>query len=541
MDEGAGAERAGGAGGRETPLWKVAVGLNALFLAHLAFASWPGPGTFAWCVTANLLLLVAPVVLLFGARWRPTSGGVWLAAAVVCAACAHACLLAACALLGASAAPGTLLPVLLALTNGALFVGAARGAPGIPPGRPRPRLFVAVSLLGLLGFGAAWTGSRRIVPPLIDNDYECGATAHGLARTLTPAFGYGYYLYHPLLWHGMIANGVVLSGRLEETAPYHRSAVVQRALREPSVRLYRLDEKHFLSHPELVRAYRLLAPGVAVMAAWAVALVAARASGSVKLGLAAAAVCFFSPEVFLRTCAAGYTGITSLVLAAAVLAYLDEDRKARALLFACAFVLAWTNHKGIVLMAAMAAHALSARVAGGAAGARRDRGTGAALLGYAAGAGTWAVYGLCVSPSAFVATHLHEHWLGRIGLGTAEGYPGLRALWGGFAVSVGPLFLLLGVVGLLQLAWRGGRVRVLPLWFLAGGLAFSLVDWKQTKHLLLLTPTLAAGLAAAVAAWRGRPARLLAAGAVVACLLYNAVFLARVACDFSWFTPLPGW
>ena len=87
---------------------------------------------------------------------------------------------------------------------------------------------------------------------------------------------------------------------------------------------------------------------------------------------------------------------------------------------------------------------------------------------------------------------------------------------------------------------RSALVALLALWVLLGAAAFTATDWRQTKHLSLLAPALAL-LGAALL--RGQPSALRwgIRAALGISLVFNAIWIARLAADFESMTVSTIW
>jgi hypothetical protein len=177
------------------------------------------------------------------------------------------------------------------------------------------------------------------------------------------------------------------------------------------------------------------------------------------------------------------------------------------------------------------------------------------VLGFAAGAALFWLWGFSVNGAEFWLDHVQTHFIRRIlhdNLLNYSGYPGVAALWLEFWRHTGYLLLPLGLAALLLCGlprFRGAAVAagsapartpaLWLLWTLLTAAAFSLVDWRQTKHLMpLLIP-----LYLAPACWAAGGKRQLALVLLLMAGLtaWNLVTVWRLAHDFAALSITPGW
>jgi hypothetical protein len=185
------------------------------------------------------------------------------------------------------------------------------------------------------------------------------------------------------------------------------------------------------------------------------------------------------------------------------------------------------------------------------------------LLGLAAGAVAFAIYGLVIAPEDFVADHLLNHGIRRFAVGDASSaqgrmaYPSPGELWLEFARHFGWIWCVLAAAGLIAALThlvrrrRAGRASMRPmsgddareedlfreiaaLWILVGGFLFTLTDWRQTKHLCKLVPAMTLVMGALLAR-SPFPARLVLRAALVFSFVWNLRWLSRISQDFSSF------
>jgi hypothetical protein len=231
---------------------------------------------------------------------------------------------------------------------------------------------------------------------------------------------------------------------------------------------------------------------------------------------------------------------------------------------AAAFMGGWADQKAVLLPVSVAGHAVltalmdrATLLAGGARAAweklwkRPDFIAAFAIgLAFVIGWASYALYGLSVSPDAFIEDHLKNHIVRRmkmdsVALAGAAGpgwsYPTVIGLWREFFGHAGWTFAALGLAGVgVSLRRVRGAHGMLVVWFLIGAIGFSLVDWRQTKHLAHIMPVFAIFVAVFWASLKGWP-RLLVGGAIVAAIVWNLWRIGLLMQDFSYIQPQPIW
>jgi hypothetical protein len=185
------------------------------------------------------------------------------------------------------------------------------------------------------------------------------------------------------------------------------------------------------------------------------------------------------------------------------------------------------------------------------------------LAGLIVGGVLFAGWGLAIAPEEFVSDHLQEHGISRFIHAShaaspgAVAYPSRTGLWLEFARHYGWVWCACAAVGigagLARVVRRGSRGGTAPagaepdalltiavVWVAVGAAAFTATDWRQTKHLAKLVPAMTLAIGAAIA---GAPpwARLGLRAGLVASLAWNAVWIVRLARDFSSMSPTPLW
>src|SRR6185503_7433804 len=464
--------------------------------------------------------------------------------------------------------------------------------------RPELTLLVACSAAA---YGLFFWGATQVVPPVEDQDLEVSGTGYSLLTRLEPVLLTDrhsvFFFAHPPLLHFFTAGSYALSGALPDLRFYFEASqrvrdawegrppqiggevvelkghpielpvppgeyrimgaqgtdyLVKSASGEQtslSVESVELDRvyAHYLQYPRLIESRSpnlfFAAMTVGLLAFWA-----SRISHKWWMGLLAAAVYATSPEVLVRSSYGGYFAVGGL---ACILLLLTAEARWRAggalwpALLAGAFA-ALVDHKLIVLPVALALGALV--------NWRRPvsvlRSIHPAMTGFIAGYALFWVWGLAIAPDAFVADHLHHHFVDRIthnnpfGYG---GYPSAIDLWKEFNDHTGYLLMPLGI-GLL--IWELRRIRTVRsdltrqrldwlLWFGVTAVVFTIIDWRMTKHLAPLVLSLCLALLPAPRAARWRIAVPVAAFVLV--LAVNAISLAGLVNDFDSYIVTPSW
>lgn len=468
--------------------------------------------------------------------------------------------------LGREPTPAAFAGALGALTVGAAVAAAARRRP--LPGRPGlPAAAVAAGGFLLFAFSGL-----RIVPPLEDQDFEIQATANGIVRDLSPVCLTNrsrlHFFAHPPLLHLYAAATLTLAGELDDVRPAYDTAkaelrrvpsrrgpaAIARAFRDPP----RLPDRYLLWAKEVEPAF-IAAPALTgtrapnfVLGAAAALLVFGwcRRLGADTAGAALAAAVYATlPEIVVRSGYGGYYALTAVTLLTGT--WLAADRPLLGRGAGTAGVLAaLANHKTLLVGAASAAvRAL-----------RRGGPSWMLAAGMAAGAAAFWAWGLAIDPADFVGEHLLDHGVrrfagGEVVAGTGEAvYPSRAGVWLQFARHFGWAWTAIAAVALvcaLRHAFRRSdgaaapagddvHLAVLASWIVAVAVAFTLTDWRQTKHLCLLVPAaavLVGAMDARASGWTRRAFR----GALAVSLVWNAVWIVRLARDFGAMAPTPLW
>ncbi len=490
----------------------------------------------------------------------------------------------------------------------------ATGAAGVLRGGERFRAHRPTAFVGAAAFALAVGAGMRVVPPLEDQDMEVQGTAYGLVHDLEPLCltnrGTLHFLAHPPLLHLFNASTLTLANQLETVRPA-RDAALREAERLPiegrrpslarTLRAITAPEPRpdrtlawtrdvygpFLRSPALLGTR---APNFVLAAALAMLLFAAlRRLGA---GSADAALLTLTqatlPEVFVRSGYGGYFAISTVTFLTA--AWLAARGSAAAFpgaapraaagatpgtaraAFAAGLLAMLANHKSVVLGAASLVL-----------GTRRAR---PLLVGLAAGALLFAVYGLAAAPEEFVSDHLLDHGLSRF-RGDHAGasiYPSRAGLWLEFGRNYGAVWCL-AVAAAFAAAFAGAAARLVSrrtgagraacldavassppgspspaaapphtgaapeaealvtlaaAWIAVGALVFTATDWRQTKHLGKLVPAMTLVLGAFLVR-APRPLRLALRGALAVSIVANAVGIVRLVRDFGSLRVTPLW
>lgn len=422
---------------------------------------------------------------------------------------------------------------------------------------------------------AAYAGTR-LVPALEDQDSEVQGTAYGWIHDLQPFCLTNrstlYFFAHPPLLHLHNAVSLALAGDLEtvrpprdlamaarEAQPAPRGGRIARAMAtlrgetatiDRSRQWYREVYAPFRKTPALAGTR---APNFALAAAVALLLAsAARRFGAGAGDTALVLACYVTlPEIVVRSGYGGYYALTAATLLAGARLAAEDAGGGRAA-FSGGVLAMLANQKAIVLGAAVAI------VRGAESLGRRSRAAlGPALpwlLGLAAGGAIFWIYGLAVSPEEFVKDHLLEHGLLRFSGGEVLSragnavYESRLGIWIEFVRHFGGLWCALVAAAILRAASSlrgdpesGGReVRILLVWIGLGALLFTATDWRQTKHLCLLVPAMVP-LLARLLAGLGPRLRWTMRGALAVSLVWNLIWLVRLAHDFEAMSVTPVW
>ncbi len=473
-------------------------------------------------------------------------------------------------------AGGTPSPALFAAVLGGLVVSSGALVFGRGGSLPDPRRHRLVVVVALAAFALAFFAGTQVVPPLEDQDTEVQGTAYGLAHDLEPICLTNrstlYFFAHPLLLHALNASTLTLSGDLETVRPPYEAAVAELDKLPPEARARGIGAavaalKEPAPRPDRYIAWRrgVYAPfgkAPALFGTRAPNFVLAAVAAALLLGLArrlgarpfdavlVVAAYATLPEIFVRSGYGGYYALTAVTFLAGAQLAAGGAGGARAGVAAGALAIL-SNQKALILVAAtVGARALSG-VAGRSVG--RLRPAVPLLVGMVAGGAAFWMYGLGLAPHEFVADHLLDHGFRRFSGVEALNraghalYPSRLALWGEFAGHMGWGWTAAAVVALGVGAVRGVRgVRRaigsgdtrsmltlhLVAWVLVGAVLFTATDWRQTKHLCLLVPALS-GLIVATLARAPRTGRFALRGVLGASIVWNVIWMGRLACDFE--------
>lgn len=493
---------------------------------------------------------------------------------------------------------------------GATMLGLVASAMRRPAPATRRALTSRETGIGLACAGGAFVfflwGATVVVPPLEDQDLEVTGTAVSLLTRFEPLLltdrGGTYFFAHPPLLHAWVGGAHLLSGSLPDLRVYDDSsrrvhdARAGRTVEPPDgpIRLhghpldlpvqpgdyevvsvtgtqYRLVGEdgvavdvpidaveldriyaHYRAHPLRLAsraANVFLAAGtVALLAIWA-----GRISRRWGLGVLVAVTYATSPEVFVRSSYGGYFaagGFVSLLMLLASEAWSRSPSTGHTRLAVLAGALAaLIDHKLIVLPVVLGGLHLWRRWSDGP-GSRDGAWVHPVAAGFVAGTTAFWVWGLWLSPDAFIADHIRGHLVDRVLHHNPLGYGGYLSpagLWVEFMRHTGWL-LLPGGLALLGLdLWRrqSGAGRFIPdrpvwlAWMLVTAAAFTAIDWRMTKHVMPLALPLCLALTPGHRAARHRVAMAVAVCLVV--LLLNAVDLRTLALTFDAFRVTPIW
>jgi hypothetical protein len=423
-------------------------------------------------------------------------------------------------------------------------------------------------------FVLAFYAGTSVVPGLEDQDTEVQGTAHGLAHDLEPLCLTNrstlYFFAHPLLLHVFNASTLVLSGQLPTVAPPYAVAKAEReklppeqrargvravgnALRERAPRpdrsflWFHEVYKPFVGSPAL---FGTRTPNFVLAAAVAVLLfLLSRRLGASAVDASLVTAAYVTlPEIFVRSGYGGYYALTAATWLAASGLAAERHGGARAG-YAAGVLAALSNQKALVLGAAVALFR----------GATRSFGAALPiLLGLAAGAAAFWVYGLFLAPAEFLSDHLLDHGFRRFAGGEVLSrsgktvYPSRIGVWLEFARHAGWIWTVLAAAGLAAgvrviFRTRGGvasaqdsLVAVLTLLVTVGAIAFTVTDWRQTKHLSLLVPALSVLAASLLAVVRPRE-RVALRVAFALAIAWNLTWVFRLARNFESFPMSTVW
>ena len=514
------------------------------------------------------------------------------------------------------------------ITNATIVLQTLVGGPALGGLAPRDRRDWLGGGLFLAAYAAFFLSATRIVPPMEDHDFDAMGCAYGLLTRFEPLLVSDhdtiYQFSHPPLAYFTTAGSFLYFNRLDDLAYYDAASRRAKAARQGTPfepfggtvgglsggtgdhRVIRVEGRDYLVEPPLADGSRripvwLLENGVlgqryqrdpqrlaartpnVFLAALTVALLGAwigRMSGRSWLALLVPLVYATSPEVFVRSGYGGHFATTNfavLMVLMAMEARIASSRFAATCLLA-GMVAAWTNHKLILLAAAVVlwelvrsqckktgtgseptcenpgpSAARDASVANvsvpGCSVSGRCRIVAAALdpvvLGFAAGTALFWLWGLSIDPAEFWRDHVQNHFVDRVfhhGYAYQDGrYPSVAGLWIEFWQHTGYVLLPLGIVALVAQGVRHARQSpgLWLLWTLLAATALSLVDWRQTKHLMpLLVP-----LSLALACW-APPAgirRKLLIAVLAGLAAWNVSAIYGLAGHFDAFRVTPGW
>jgi hypothetical protein len=418
----------------------------------------------------------------------------------------------------------------LSLALGAVISMAALALLGRRRGRRAEffvgRGFIPASASALLLF--TWSATR-LTPPLEDQDAEVLSTAHALAHRLAPFAptnrGTDYFFAHPPALHFAVAGAATLSGEMPLLS--YTSAPVEQTRYDDSWRRFAI----FLATPRtwIVRQVNVLLGALAAGLLWELAR---RSGASPLLSTALCLMWMTFPEVVVR---GGYGGYFSIGSVAALLLVAPPERAVDAKAFLWA---ALVDQKAGAVAAAVSL--------------TRPR-SPAPLVAFTIGLGLFAVWGLAIAPSDFVADFLRRHLVDRaLGWGSevaTHAYPSRLELWLEFAGNFGVLFTVLSFGATALGAVSGGQsgpagpisltVKRAALAWLLCALAFTWTDWRQTKHLAQFVALPVVCLAAFSAT--SRPCLRMVWFGVLVTLSSNLMTIARLVSDFGAIAPRPSW
>ena len=356
----------------------------------------------------------------------------------------------------------------------------------------------------------------RLIPPMLDHDWDSQSNAYGFIHTLTPLTvtdrGVLYYLADPPLLGFQIGLVALAKGSLNELAYHYKMAEALKATQgifplESAWHVAADQSRHrFLADPHLLET-RIPTLFFATATLPILFGLLQRLTQSSTLSAIGCLLYFTFPQILVQSSNGGYTAMAIFFLLIIANGYLQSHRQT--ILWGSFFAAIAKNPQTVVLPLAIALWAGLRETRGSVLVRLRAMAVHPTLVGFFMGMVCFFVYGLVVSPPAFWQDYIRGHFLNRLlHIDTGGVYPSVGSLWRQFNQVQGFPFLPLAifcVAWMLVQTWRQHSPQgAIPLWVILGAILFSIIDWRQTKHLTYIVPALVMATMGFIAHQRGK-------------------------------------
>ena len=368
--------------------------------------------------------------------------------------------------------------------------------------------FVLFSLT-LLVYGSIYLGATKIVPPMEDLDNEAQGTAYGLINHLKPYMVTNrkmtYYFAHPPSLHFYIGAASLFYDKLEELSYYYISAKRAETQRGVTMsendleRIWLKNLKTFFEKPLLLPT-RMPSIFFSALTVIVFIFLIKHYTSSYLILVLAPLLYFTFPEVFVRSCFAGYLAIDNFILLIMAYLYITclEENKGSNLNFlfiSSGCFAAFADQKTLIFPLALFCTILTARGTGAIA-RLKSAFSHSLIVGFVIGIAIYVAYGVWVDAKTFIDDQVMWHFINRFRLDDIRvihsseiWYPSIIEVWREFGHNLGYHFLFIGsLLAISSLKNKQDKIDLFGYWFLIGAVLFSITDWRQTRHFMLIIP-----------------------------------------------------
>jgi hypothetical protein len=416
-----------------------------------------------------------------------------------------------------------------------------------------------------------------------DLDNEAQGTAYGLINHLKPYMVTNrrmiYYFAHPPLLHFYIGATSLFCGKLEELSYYYKAAkraetqLGMKISEDDLEKIWLKNLKTFFERP-LLLSTRMPSIFFSALTGLTFIFFLKHFIHSYLILVMAPLLYFTLPEVFVRSCFAGYMAIDNFILL--IMAYLSITHTKESkgidnfilLIMAYLSITHATENKRhhlnylFVLSGCFAALAdqktlifplallctIMIERGTGIIGRLKSAFSHPLILLFSIGIAIYFAYGIWVDAKTFIDDQVMWHFIDRFRLGDIRmthsseiWYPSIMEVWREFGHNLGYYFLFIGAItAIYSLKNKQDKISLLGYWFLIGAVLFSLTDWRQTRHFMLIIPPMIICTLLFLDKMESRIKYPLI-GLLALTIIRNTWVILKLAEDFETIKPTPIW
>jgi hypothetical protein len=394
-----------------------------------------------------------------------------------------------------------------------------------------------------------------------DLDNEAQGTAYGLINHLKPYMVTNrrmiYYFAHPPLLHFYIGATSLFCGKLEELSYYYKAAkraetqLGMKISEDDLEKIWLKNLKTFFERP-LLLSTRMPSIFFSALTGLTFIFFLKHFIHSYLILVMAPLLYFTLPEVFVRSCFAGYMAIDNFILL--IMAYLSitHTKESKGPHLNYLFVLsgcfaALADQKTLIFPLALLCTIMIERGTG-IIGRLKSAFSHPLIVGFAIGIAIYFAYGIWVDAKTFIDDQVMWHFIDRFRLGDIRmthsseiWYPSIMEVWREFGHNLGYYFLFIGAItAIYSLKNKQDKISLLGYWFLIGAVLFSLTDWRQTRHFMLIIPPMIICTLLFLDKMESRIKYPLI-GLLALTIIRNTWVILKLAEDFETIKPTPIW